>query len=90
MIVDVSVDDSPVAVRLERHDGLGDADVAVLVCADARDAVAVMDEAVGRSAAEVERIETRGTAYVVLAAVKRGDPSPRDSRETIMDAEGGS
>lgn len=71
------------ATRLERHDGLSDADVAVLACADARDAVAVMDEVASRLAAEVEGIETRGTAYVVLSAVKRGALSPEDGRETI-------
>lgn len=55
----------------------------MLACADARDAVAVMDEVASRLAAEVEGIETRGTASVVLAAVKRGDLSPEDGRETI-------
>ena len=34
------------------------------------------DEAAGRSAAAVEGVETRGTAYVVLSAVKRGELSP--------------
>ncbi len=55
----------------------------MLACAEARGATAVMDEAAGRSAAEVEGIGTRGTAYVVLSAVKRGDLSPEDGRETI-------
>ena len=82
-VVTVDTDDSPVATRLARHPGLSDADVAVLACVDARDAVAVMDEAAGRSAAEVEEIETRGTAYLVLSAVKHGDHSPKAGRETI-------
>lgn len=82
-VVAVDTDDSPVATRLARHPGLSDADVAVLACADARNAVAVMDEAAGRSAAEVEEIETRGTAYLVLSAVKHGDRSPEVGRETI-------
>jgi len=68
---------------LERHDGLSDADVAVLACADARDGVAVMDEAAGRSAADIEGIETRGTAFLILSAVKRGEVSPETGRETI-------
>ena len=67
----VDTDDSPVATRLARHPGLSDADVAVLACADARSAVAVIDESARRSAAEVEGVETRGTAYVVLAAEGR-------------------
>lgn len=76
-------DDPPIADRLARHPGLSDADVAVLACADARDAVAVVDEMVGRSVAEVEGIETRGTAYLVLSAVKEGAITPEAGRETI-------
>jgi predicted nucleic acid-binding protein len=82
-VVEVDRDDSAVATRLDRHAGLSDADVAVLACADARDGVAVMDEAAGRSAAAVEGVETRGTAYVVLSAVKRGELSPEEGREAI-------
>nr|WP_241658484.1 DUF3368 domain-containing protein [Halorubrum sp. BOL3-1] len=55
----------------------------MLAYADARNAVTVMDEVAGRSAAEVEGIETRGTAYIVLAAMKRGDLSPEAGREAI-------
>gem|GEM_PF-6920756 len=47
------------------------------------DAIAVMDESAGRSAAEVEGIETQGTAYLVLSAVKRGAMAPERGRETI-------
>lgn len=79
----VSVADSPLVERLERNPGLSDADVAVLACAQSLDAVAVMDEAAGRSAAEVEGVETRGTAYVVLLSAKKGDVSVSDARETI-------
>ena len=82
-IVAVDIEDPPAATRLARHPGLSDADVSVLACAEARDAIAVMDEAVGRSAAEVEGIETRGTAYLVLSAVKRGHLSPEAGREAI-------
>jgi predicted nucleic acid-binding protein len=62
---------------------LSDADVAVLACADARNGVAVMDESAGRSAAEVEGVETRGTAYLVLAAVKDGQLSKAEGRDAI-------
>jgi predicted nucleic acid-binding protein len=82
-VVAVDTDDSPVATRLARHPGLSDADVAVLACADARDAVAVMDESAGRSAAEVEDVETRGTAYLVLAAVRDGELSKAEGRDAI-------
>ena len=81
--VAVDIEDSPVAARLRRHPGLSDADVAVLACAETRDAVAVIDETVGQSAADVEGIETRGTAYLVLSAVKCGHLSPEAGREMI-------
>jgi predicted nucleic acid-binding protein len=68
---------------LDRHAGLSDADVAVLACVDARDGVAVIDEAAGRSAAAVEGVETPGTTYVVLSAVKRGKLSVEAGREAI-------
>ncbi len=82
-VVAVDTDDSSAAIRLRNHPGLSNADVAVLACADARDAIAVMDESAGRSAAEVEDIETRGSAYVVLSAVQRGMLTPKRGRETI-------
>ena len=82
-VVAVDTDDSPVATRLARHPGLSDADAAVLACADARDAVAVMDESAGRSAAEVEDVETRGTAYLVLAAVRDGALSTVEDRDAV-------
>jgi predicted nucleic acid-binding protein len=43
----------------------------------------VVGEAAGRSAAAVEGVETRGTAYVVLSAVKRGKLSPEEGHEAI-------
>ena len=82
-VVAVDTDDSPVATRLARHPGLSHADAAVLACADARDAIAVMDESAGRSAADVEDVETRGTAYLVLAAVRDGMLSTTEGREVI-------
>ena len=82
-VVAVDTDDSPVATRLARHPGLSGADVAVLACADARDATAVMDESAGRSAAEVEDVETRGTAYLVLAPVRDGQLSKAEGRDAI-------
>jgi predicted nucleic acid-binding protein len=82
-VVSVDTGDSPIATRLARHPGLSDADVAVLACAAARDGVAVMDESAGRSAAEIEDVETRGTAYLVLAAVRDGSLSPADGRTAI-------
>jgi len=82
-VVAVDTGDSPAATRLASHPRLSDADVAVLACAASRDAVAVMDESAGRSAAEVEGVETRGTAYLVLAAVRDGALSTAEGRKTI-------
>ena len=79
----VGVEESQLAARLADDPGLSGADVAVLACASARDAIAVMDEAAGRSAAAVEGIETRGTAYLVLAAVSEGAITPTEGREAI-------
>jgi len=61
----ISVDDSQLVTRLRQNPNVSDADVAVLGCAASRDATAVMDEAYGRTAAEVEGIETRATMPVV-------------------------
>lgn len=79
----VAVDDSPLATRLAANPNLSDADVAVLACAAIHDGIAVMDETAGRTAADVEGIETRGTAYLVLSCAKDGSISVSDARETI-------
>ncbi|OAQ53080.1 hypothetical protein HTG_09620 [Natrinema mahii] len=79
----VSVEETPLANRLQRNPNVSDADVAVLVCAAARDATVVMDEAAGRRVADVEGIETRGTAYLVLLCAKRDAISVSEARETI-------
>ena len=42
-----------------------------------------MDEAAGHSEAAVESAETRGTAYVALSAVKRGELSAEEGHEAI-------
>jgi len=79
----VEVEEGSLATRLADDPGLSGADVAVLACAGAREAVAVVDEAAGRSAAAVEGIETRGTAYLVLTAVSEGGITPTEGRDAI-------
>lgn len=79
----VDVEESPIVRRLERNPDLSDADIAVLACADEQDAIAVLDEAAGRSVAEVEGIETRGTGFIVLSAVSRGEITRSEGREAI-------
>ncbi|MFP8953337.1 DUF3368 domain-containing protein [Natrialbaceae archaeon A-arb3/5] len=79
----VSTPDSPLWDRLQHNPRLSDADGAVLACADQFDATAVMDEAAGRTAAAVEDIETKGTAYLVLSCTKNGHLPVAEARETI-------
>jgi len=79
----VEVEGGRLAARLTDDPGLSGADVAVLECANGRDAVAIMDETAGRSAAEVEGIDTRGTAYLVLVAASEGELTPTGGRKCI-------
>ncbi|MFP8958891.1 DUF3368 domain-containing protein [Natrialbaceae archaeon A-CW3] len=79
----ISVDNSQLVTRLEQNPNVSDADVAVLGCAASRDAIAVMDEAYGRTAAEIEGIETRGTTFIVLLCAKQGHITVSEARETI-------
>ncbi|WP_276299039.1 DUF3368 domain-containing protein [Halorussus lipolyticus] len=69
--------------NLVQNTALSPADTAVLLLADDIDGIAVMDEQHGREIAEVEGIETRGTAYLLLSLVKRGDLPTEEARETI-------
>jgi len=74
---------------LVENTALSPADVAVLLLADDVGGTAVMDERHGRDIAEVEGIETHGTAYLLLSLVKRGDlPADvaRDTIDEILDA----
>lgn len=79
----ITADDSQLTSRLQQNPNLSDADIAVLECAESLEAIAVMDEAYGRTTAGVEGIETRGTAYIVLLCVKQGYITVPEARETI-------
>ncbi|MFC4450977.1 DUF3368 domain-containing protein [Halorussus aquaticus] len=69
--------------RLLRETNLTPADTAVMLLAEEVDGTAVMDEKHGRDIAEIENIETRGTAYLLLSLVKGGDLPADEARETI-------
>ena len=69
--------------QLVQSTPLSPADVAVVLLADELGGTAVMDEAYGRTIAETEDEETRGTAYLVLSRVKRGEIPPEDARKVI-------
>ena len=78
-----TVESTSLLSRLQENRSLSDADAAVLACADARDAVAVMDETYGRDVAAAEGITTRGTAFLVLKLTKEGAISVDDARAVI-------
>lgn len=69
--------------NLVRNTALSSTDTAVLLLADEVDGTAVMDEQHGRDIADVEGIETRGTAYLLLSLVSHEDLSADEARETI-------
>jgi Predicted nucleic acid-binding protein, contains PIN domain len=69
--------------RLGRTDNLSGADIAVLTLAGEHDGTAVMDEQYGRTVAETEDIETRGTAFVVLNALAEGEMTASAAHETV-------
>lgn len=71
--------------RLQQNDSLSGADVAVLGLAAKTDGIAVMDEQYGRDVADVEDIQTRGTAYVVLTAQKQGRLDEAEATAVIDD-----
>lgn len=83
VLTTASADDAPAFERLRENPGLSDADAAALALADAHSGTAVMDERYGREVAETEGIPARGTAYLVLSLVKRGDLAAADARATI-------
>ena len=65
--------------QLRRHSSLSEESTVFLLSVDANDTITVT----GESTTEVEDIETRGTAYLALSAVKRGAMAPERGRETI-------
>ncbi|MEZ3142947.1 DUF3368 domain-containing protein [Halobaculum sp. MBLA0143] len=69
--------------RLRENRRLSDPDAAVLAVAADADATAVMDEQYGRDAASAEGVPTRGTAYLVLSALKHGELDGETARETV-------
>lgn len=69
--------------QLVQNTRLSPADAAVLLLADELGATAVMDEDYGRTIAETEGVETRGTVYLVLSRVKEDRLTPENAREII-------
>ncbi|GAB3688165.1 hypothetical protein GCM10028857_22020 [Salinarchaeum chitinilyticum] len=80
----VPVSDADTFDRIVRNERLTDADAAVLAVAASADAIAVMDEQYGRDVADAEGIPTRGTAFLVLRAL-RDDHIDAEEARTIVD-----
>lgn len=66
-------------------DGLSEADAAVIAHAAVNDAIAVMDETFGRSVADTEGVETRGTAFLVVSQVADGPLSATEGKAIVDD-----
>jgi predicted nucleic acid-binding protein len=56
--------------QLSKASDLSEVDAEVLALADAEDATAVIDERRGRTVPEVEGIDVRGTAFLLLSSVE--------------------
>jgi predicted nucleic acid-binding protein len=72
-----------IADRLAPNDNLNEADISVLALAADHDGVAVIDEQYGRTVADAEGIETRGTAFLVLHALSEGQMTATAAIETV-------
>lgn len=91
----VAIDDGLLSVQeIERTelydelasiDVLSEADASVIAHASANEDVAIMDERDGRSLAEAEGVQTRGTAFVVLCRVRDGVLSAEEGKAIIDD-----
>ncbi|MDL0130815.1 DUF3368 domain-containing protein [Halobacterium salinarum] len=79
----VSAPETTLFDRLSDNPNVSNADVAVLTLAADRNATAVMDDAYGRDIADVEGINTRGTAYLLLSLVRDDRLSATDARATL-------
>lgn len=62
---------------------LSQADISVLELTKTKDGTAIMDEEYGRNIAEVENIETHGTAFLVLRLLKKDVISSEEAQNTI-------
>ncbi|HKJ59584.1 MAG TPA: DUF3368 domain-containing protein [Halobacteriales archaeon] len=77
------VDESELVRRLEGNPNLSDADASVIALAAENDGIAILDERYGRTTAETEGVETRGTVWIVLLLVRDGELSAEEAREIV-------
>jgi len=77
------VDESELVRRLEGNPNLSDADASVIALAAENDGIAILDERYGRTTAETEGVETRGTVWIVLSLVRDGELSAEEAREIV-------
>jgi len=77
------VDESELVRRLEGNPNISDADASVIALAAENDGIAILDERYGRTTAETEGVETRGTVWIVLLLVRDGELSAEEAREIV-------
>ena len=77
------VDESELVRRLEGNPNLSDADASVIALVVENDGIAILDERYGRTTAETEGVETRGTVWIVLLLVRDGELSAEEAREIV-------
>lgn len=78
-----SVSDERTFSRLSENPKLSEADAAVLTMTKELNGIAVMDERYGRAVANAEGIPTRGTAFLVLNAIREETMTREEARATI-------
>lgn len=78
-----AVSDDETFARFSRNSKLSDADAAVLAMASERDSTAILDDQYGRDVAAAEGIPTRGTAFLVLHALREEAITEETARATI-------
>ncbi len=78
-----SVSDERMFARLCENPKLSVADAAVLTIARELNGIAVIDERYGRAVANAENISTRGTAFLVINAIREETMTREEARSTI-------
>lgn len=79
----VEAPDNDLYDRLSESSGLSDVDAGVIALAGEMDGTALMDDRRGRQVADVEDINVRGTAYLLVSAVDRRDKSENEAKEVL-------
>lgn len=69
--------------KLERNPNLSEADIAVLTLAKKSQGTAIIDEDYARNIATIERIENRGTIFLIFSLLKKKAVDKKDAKEMV-------